>query len=115
MSLAKRTDADTHVWVEIIESSAAYNPHYFPVPDRGTCCGLLGSLSLMKSVPVVDPVSFGANSTWTVQLCPNPKLAGQLLVETMNSTVAVTAPTRIAAVFWLVMVTVIGALLVPTA
>ncbi len=52
--------------------------HYFPVPDIGNCCGLLGSLSLMNGVPLIAPVSSGANSTWTAQLCPGPKVAEHL-------------------------------------
>lgn len=69
----------------------------------------------MKSVPLVNPVSSGTNSIWTVQLCPGPKVAGQLLAETIKSSVAVTAPPRIAIAFWLVMVTAFGALVVPMA
>ena len=59
------------------------HPHYFPVPDMGNCWGLLGSLSLMKRVPGLEPVSSGANLTCTVQLCPGPSVAEQLLAATI--------------------------------
>jgi len=107
----KRTDADTHVWVEIIESSAAYNPHYF-------LC-LTEALAVATGVTVADEER-ASGRTGFVRCELNLDRAAlsesqarrAIMVETMNSTVAVTAPTRIAAVFWLVMVTVIGALLV---
>ena len=42
----------------------------FPVPVKVTLCGLVPSLSLSTSVPVLVPVVLGVNVTWIVQLEP---------------------------------------------
>ena len=79
---------------------------YFPVPDTLILCGLLGSLSLMRTVPDIDPVSSGENSTWMVQFCCDPRVAGQPLAETMKSSLAVMSPISTAVAFLLVIVKV---------
>ena len=87
---------------------------YCPVPDTTILCGLLGSLSLMKTLPEIEPVSSGRNSIWMVQFCCNPNVAGHVFAETRKSSVALMSPISTGVAFWLVMVTVRGALVVPT-
>lgn len=49
------------------------------------------------------------------QVCCGPSVAGQLLLETMKSSLALISPISTDVAFWLVMVTLRGALVVPTA
>lgn len=41
---------------------------YFPVPVKGTVCGVFGALSLIVRVPVRTPVSVGVKVTWIWQV-----------------------------------------------
>lgn len=41
-----------------------------PVPDRGTCCGLLLAVSVKFKVAVRVPLAVGLKKTFTVQLAP---------------------------------------------
>src|SRR5258708_38557386 len=45
-----------------------------PVPVNVTICGLPGLVSVIVSVPEIDPVTTGRNPTVTVQLCPGVRV-----------------------------------------
>jgi len=57
---------------------------YFPVPDRGTSCGLVGALSVMTRSPVRNPTCVGLKVTFNTQL---PPAATGLVVEQDFATV----------------------------
>lgn len=50
-----------------------------PVPESGTCCGLLGALSVRVMSPVRAPSSVGVNVTLIVQLEPAFSVAPQVV------------------------------------
>ena len=58
-----------------------------PVPVRLEVCGLPTALSLTCNVPVLVPVCVGLNTTLIVQLDLAPRLAPQVVAETLKSPV----------------------------
>lgn len=89
-----------------------------PVPETGTCCGLLGSLSVKTRVAVRVPARVGLNKRLTVQLEEAARLEPQVFVCEKS---VVLVPVKVmlviltAAVPELVRVTVFAPLVLPTA
>ena len=86
-----------------------------PVPVRETVCGLSRASSVKVRVPVVAPSAVGENSTPTVQLAPAAMLAPQVLVATRNGPLAEMPEKLSVTLCRLVRVTVLAALVSPTA
>jgi len=86
-----------------------------PVPVRVTVCGLFRALSVKVSVPVAAPIAVGENVTPTTQLAPAAMLVPQVLLATAKPALA-TMPLKLsAALARFVSVTVLAALVLPTA
>ncbi len=50
------------------------------VPVKLTCCGLVGSLSVIRKVAVLVPLTVGWNVTLMLQVAPASKMNPQVLV-----------------------------------
>jgi hypothetical protein len=86
-----------------------------PVPVRLTVCGLFRALSVNVSVPVTAPIAVGEKVTPTTQLAPAAILVPQVLLATAKPAL-VTMLEKLRATFTrLVSVTVLTALVPPTA
>ena len=60
-------------------------PVSLPVPPRAITLGLPKALSLIVSVPCINPTAVGAKVTPTVQLDPAPRFDPQVLLATAKS------------------------------
>src|ERR1700736_2937164 len=88
----------------------------FPVPLRATVCGESGALSLMAREPLMAPGTAGVKLTLTVQEAPGASAVPQPLgVETEKSPVAPMELMFTVVPLVFLRVTVLRALLVPTA
>ena len=85
-----------------------------PVPVRLTVWGLFSALSVNVSVPESAPVAAGENVIPTVHVAPAAMLVPQVLLVTAKSPLARTLVKLRATFSWLVNVTVLTALALPT-
>ena len=85
-----------------------------PVPLRLTVCGLLVAVSVKLRVPVAGPVALGVNVTPTVQLAPPARLDPQVLLAMAKPAVVTMLEKPREAIWWLVRVTVLAELVLPT-
>ena len=86
-----------------------------PVPLRLTVWGLFRALSVNVSVPVAAPVAVGVNVTPTIQLTPAARLVPQVLLAIANAPVAPMLEKFRAMLPRFASVTVLAALVLPTA
>lgn len=93
-------------------------PPYCPVPDSFITSGLSGALSLTVAAPLIDPFTLGVNVTLNVHVAPEATVAPQGVAPDGAAAKSPLA-TRLDMVRvppeLLVSVTVLGALVVPTA
>jgi len=93
------------------ETQAAGSP--IPMPWTGTFCELPEALSLIVRTPLASPLAVGEKNTLKAQLDPGARVAGQSFA-TLNASLAVAPEIASGAPLGLLMVTVAGALVVPT-
>ena len=96
--------------IELVESVTGA----LPVPLRLTVCGLFAAASVKVSVPVAAPVAAGVKVTPTVQVAPAATLLPQVLLAIVKWAVAAMLVKLSAVVSWLVRVTVLDELVLPT-
>jgi len=92
---------------------------YLPVPDRGTCCGLLPALSVIVTSPVRVPTWVGVKLTLITQDLPTNTLVPAwhdfATVDRLKSPLTATLPITSVAVPVFFTVTVFGPFVTPTA
>ena len=87
----------------------------FPVPERSAVCGLVGPSSVNVRVPVVVPAAVGEKVTPTVQLVPAATLPVHVSLDFAKPALAATPDTFSATLWRFFKVTVLTALVLPTA
>ncbi len=83
------------------------------MPVRLKVCGLVTALSVRVSVPFTVPEAAGENVTLTVQVAPAPRLAPQVVLDTLKLALVERLAMLIAVPKRLVTVTFCGTLVVP--
>jgi hypothetical protein len=68
------------VWLANVSVRGVTVTEITPVPDSGTCCGLVEALSVITSVALSAPAADGANFTLMVQVFPAPSTEVQVVV-----------------------------------